>query len=142
MAGLVWCTACAPSVRMQVLEPATVSVSQDIEVIAVVDRSRTKNFGQGVLGALDEMDYDVVYLGECDLDPASEEFAESPEVQAWASAPSQPIDAGPGQIRVATLGPGGLSEVEASPTPLVVLTTLPDEEVKDYLPGIERIEPQ
>ena len=39
MAGwiLVCGTACAPSVRMQVLEPATVSVSQDIEVIAVVD---------------------------------------------------------------------------------------------------------
>jgi hypothetical protein len=52
-AFLVLASACAPSVRLQVLQPADIMVPSSVEVIAVVDRSKAKNFGQGVLGVLE-----------------------------------------------------------------------------------------
>jgi len=45
--------ACSPSIRLQVLEPSLVTSPPDIHTLAVVDRSRAKNVGQGVLGTLE-----------------------------------------------------------------------------------------
>ncbi|MFK7929070.1 MAG: DUF6340 family protein [Myxococcota bacterium] len=45
--------ACAPSIRLEVLEPSLVTSPSDIHTLAVVDRSRAKNVGQGILGALE-----------------------------------------------------------------------------------------
>ena len=45
--------ACAPSVRMRVLQPADLPLPQHIDTIVVIDRSGAKNVGQGVLGVLE-----------------------------------------------------------------------------------------
>ena len=46
-------TACAPSVRVPVLQPAMVEVPADIRTIGVIDRSAPANVGEGILGALE-----------------------------------------------------------------------------------------
>lgn len=45
--------ACSPSIRLEVLQPSLVTSPPDIHTLAVVDRSRAKNVGQGILGALE-----------------------------------------------------------------------------------------
>ena len=45
--------ACNPSTRLQVLEPSLVTSPANIHTLAVVDRSRAKNVGQGILGTLE-----------------------------------------------------------------------------------------
>lgn len=45
--------ACNPSTRLQVLEPSLVTSPPNIHTLAVVDRSRAKNVGQGILGTLE-----------------------------------------------------------------------------------------
>lgn len=49
----VLAAACNPSMRLEVLEPSLVTSPPEIRTLAVVDRSRAKNFGQGVLGAIE-----------------------------------------------------------------------------------------
>ncbi len=46
-------SACMPKTSMRVLEPASVDVDPDIQVIGVIDRSRASNAGQTVLGVLE-----------------------------------------------------------------------------------------
>ncbi|MBW1876824.1 MAG: hypothetical protein JRI25_00770 [Deltaproteobacteria bacterium] len=46
-------SACAPSVRVPVLQPAMVDVPGDVRTIGVIDRSRPANLGEGILGALE-----------------------------------------------------------------------------------------
>jgi len=48
-------TACSPSIRLQVLEPSLVTSPPDVHRLAVVDRSRAKNVGEGILGALESI---------------------------------------------------------------------------------------
>lgn len=48
-------TACNPSISLQVLEPSLVTSPPDVHTLAVVDRSRAKNAGQAVLGALESL---------------------------------------------------------------------------------------
>ena len=50
---VVMLVACMPKAQMEVLQPAEIAVAQHIETVAVVDRSRAKNVGQGVLGVLE-----------------------------------------------------------------------------------------
>ena len=45
--------ACAPAVRLQVLQPAEVALPTHVRSLALVDRSRAKNVGQQVLGTLE-----------------------------------------------------------------------------------------
>lgn len=46
-------TACMPKTSMRILEPASVDVPSDIQVIGVVDRSSARNAGETVLGVLE-----------------------------------------------------------------------------------------
>lgn len=45
--------ACTPGVTVPVLQPSLVSVPPDVQTIGVIDRSKPKNVGQAVLGALE-----------------------------------------------------------------------------------------
>jgi hypothetical protein len=49
----VFASACTPSLRLQVLEPSLVTSPPEIERLTVIDRSRARNVGQGVLGVLE-----------------------------------------------------------------------------------------
>jgi hypothetical protein len=51
MAGLL--SGCVPTVGLQVLKPADVALPADVKTIAVIDRSRPTNVGQGILGTLE-----------------------------------------------------------------------------------------
>ena len=44
---------CAAKLNLEILAPAQITVPDDIQTIAFVDRSRAKNVGQGILGALE-----------------------------------------------------------------------------------------
>ncbi len=44
---------CGPAVTLRVLEPAAVTVPPAVETVALVDRSRPSNAGEGVLGVLE-----------------------------------------------------------------------------------------
>jgi len=44
---------CASTINLEVLQPAALAVPQNVQTLAVIDRSKPKNFGQGVLGALE-----------------------------------------------------------------------------------------
>ena len=44
---------CVPTVGLQVLKPADVALPADVQTIAVIDRSRPTNVGQGILGTLE-----------------------------------------------------------------------------------------
>ncbi|MFT6142744.1 MAG: surface antigen [Myxococcota bacterium] len=46
-------TACMPKTSMRILEPASVDVPADIQVIGIVDRSSARNAGETVLGVLE-----------------------------------------------------------------------------------------
>ncbi len=52
--GLVLCVAmtvgCAPTIQLRVLEPAEIMVPAEMVTLTVVDRSKAKNLGQGILG--------------------------------------------------------------------------------------------
>lgn len=45
--------ACAPSVRVPVLQPAIVDIPADVRVIGVIDRSAPGNVGEGILGTIE-----------------------------------------------------------------------------------------
>lgn len=45
--------ACAPSISVQVLQPALVSLPSDVKTLAVVDRSKSANVGQTILSTLE-----------------------------------------------------------------------------------------
>ncbi|MEO0601709.1 MAG: DUF6340 family protein [Myxococcota bacterium] len=44
---------CASTINLEVLRPAALAVPREVQTIAVVDRSKAKNFGQGLLGAIE-----------------------------------------------------------------------------------------
>ena len=44
---------CGAKLNLEILAPAQITVPDDIQTIAFVDRSRAKNVGQGILGALE-----------------------------------------------------------------------------------------
>jgi len=46
-------TGCGPSIRLPVLQPALIGIPAEIQTVAVIDRSKPKNAGQSVLGALE-----------------------------------------------------------------------------------------
>lgn len=46
-------SACTPTLRLEVLQPSLVTSPPEIKQLTVVDRSRSKNVGQGILGALE-----------------------------------------------------------------------------------------
>ncbi len=46
-------SACAPAIRVPVLQPSLVTVPSDIQVIGVIDRSAPKNAGETVLGTIE-----------------------------------------------------------------------------------------
>ena len=46
-------TGCMPKTSLEVLRPADVALPPHIEKLAVIDRSRPANLGQGVLGTLE-----------------------------------------------------------------------------------------
>lgn len=46
-------TACMPSTRLQVLQPAEVNMPAEVQRIGIIDRSAPKNVGQHVLGAIE-----------------------------------------------------------------------------------------
>jgi hypothetical protein len=50
---LVVASACTPAMQLQVLEPSLVTSPPEIRKLAVIDRSRAKNVGQGILGVLE-----------------------------------------------------------------------------------------
>ncbi|MCB9670947.1 MAG: tetratricopeptide repeat protein [Alphaproteobacteria bacterium] len=50
---LILAAGCNPSLRIQVLQPSLVTSPPEIQQLTVVDRSRAKNVGQGILGALE-----------------------------------------------------------------------------------------
>ena len=45
--------ACAPSISVEVLQPALVTMPAEVHTFAVVDRSKASNVGQGILGTLE-----------------------------------------------------------------------------------------
>ncbi|MEN0061848.1 MAG: DUF6340 family protein [Myxococcota bacterium] len=51
--GMSMLTGCASTINLEVLQPAALAVPQNVQTLAVVDRSRAKNVGQGVLGVLE-----------------------------------------------------------------------------------------
>ena len=51
--SLLLASGCTRSLQLQVLEPSLVTSPPDIHSLAVVDRSRARNVGQGILGALE-----------------------------------------------------------------------------------------
>ena len=53
LAAALFATACMPKTNMRVLEPASVDVPADIQVVGVIDRSSARNAGETVLGALE-----------------------------------------------------------------------------------------
>jgi len=46
---------CSPSIHVEVLRPADISLPAQIQTLAVVDRSAPKNVGQAILGSLEGM---------------------------------------------------------------------------------------
>ncbi len=46
-------TGCAPSVSLPVLQPALITIPAEVQTVAVIDRSRPKNAGQTVMGAIE-----------------------------------------------------------------------------------------
>ena len=53
LVALAFSSGCSAKLDLEVLAPAQVSVPGHIQTIAFVDRSRSKNVGQGLLGALE-----------------------------------------------------------------------------------------
>jgi len=45
--------ACAPSVRVPVLQPAMVAIPADVRTIGIIDRSAPANAGEGILGTIE-----------------------------------------------------------------------------------------
>ena len=53
LAVAAWTMGCGPAVTLRVLEPAAVTVPPQVETVALVDRSRPSNAGEGILGVLE-----------------------------------------------------------------------------------------
>jgi len=53
VALLALSAACAPSVRVPVLQPAMVSIPADVRTIGIIDRSAPANAGEGILGTIE-----------------------------------------------------------------------------------------
>ena len=53
LALAVFGTACMPKTNMRVLQPASVDVPADIQVVGVIDRSSARNAGETLLGVLE-----------------------------------------------------------------------------------------
>ncbi len=53
LALALWTVGCGPAVTLRMLEPAAVTVPPHVETVALVDRSRPSNAGEGILGVIE-----------------------------------------------------------------------------------------
>ena len=74
---------CASTINLEVLKPAALAVPPEVQTLAVVDRSKPKNFGQGVLGAIEG----VLTGEEIGADTEGRASARQALAQALAASP-------------------------------------------------------